>query len=165
MSDSDNDSDSLFSYSVITHSSLILPCEQRFWLEASTFSNRGEMLQHLPTDKDHAPTAGWKPVPHWAMSSEQRLCFGTGFQPADWLSAIRRLRPRLLKVLASSQNLCSSLSQSLSLSFSESCLCFKCFILSETFWNMKLETQHLLKPSETLIFRKPTQIYVNMCKF
>ena len=26
------------------------PCEQRFWLEASTFSNRGEMRQHLPTD-------------------------------------------------------------------------------------------------------------------
>ena len=69
MSDSDNDSDSLFSYSVITHSSLILPCEQRFWLEASTFSNRGEMLQHLPTDKDHAPTAGWKPVPH--LSNEE----------------------------------------------------------------------------------------------
>ena len=53
MSDSDNDSDSLFSYSVITHSSLVLPCEQRFWLEASTFSNRGEMLQHLPTDYGH----------------------------------------------------------------------------------------------------------------
>ena len=24
--------------------------EQRLWLEASTFSNRGEMRQHLPTD-------------------------------------------------------------------------------------------------------------------
>ena len=27
--------------------------EQRFWLEASTFSNRGEMCQHLPTDYGH----------------------------------------------------------------------------------------------------------------
>ena len=51
MSDSDNDSDSLFSDSVITHHSY--PCDQRFWLEASTFSNRGEMLQHLPTDYGH----------------------------------------------------------------------------------------------------------------
>ena len=44
-------------------------------------------------------TAGWKPVPHWAMSSEQWLLiidyFGTGFQPADWLPVIRRLRPTL----------------------------------------------------------------------
>ena len=26
------------------------PWKQRFWLEASTLSNRGEMRQHLPTD-------------------------------------------------------------------------------------------------------------------
>ena len=38
---SDSDNDSLFSDSVITHHSY--PCEQRFWLEASTLSNRGEM--------------------------------------------------------------------------------------------------------------------------
>ena len=29
--------------------------EQRFWLEASTFSNRGEMRLHLPTDYDLRP--------------------------------------------------------------------------------------------------------------
>ena len=29
--------------------------EQRFWLEASTLSNRGEMRQHLPTDNDLNP--------------------------------------------------------------------------------------------------------------
>ena len=29
--------------------------EQMFWLEASTFSNRGEMRQHLPTDYGHTP--------------------------------------------------------------------------------------------------------------
>ena len=29
--------------------------EQRFWLEASTLSNRGEMRQHLPTGSDQAP--------------------------------------------------------------------------------------------------------------
>ena len=27
--------------------------EQKLWLEASTLSNRGEMLQHLPTDYGH----------------------------------------------------------------------------------------------------------------
>ena len=31
------------------------PCEQRFWLEASTLSNRGEMRQHLPTDNELHP--------------------------------------------------------------------------------------------------------------
>ena len=46
--DSDNDSDS---------------DERRFWLEASTLSNRGEMRQHLPTGSDQALNAGWKPVP------------------------------------------------------------------------------------------------------
>ena len=34
--------------SLLTHCSY--PCKQRFWLEASTLSNRGEMRQHLPTD-------------------------------------------------------------------------------------------------------------------
>ena len=29
--------------------------EQRFWLEASTLSNRGEMRQHLPTGYGHTP--------------------------------------------------------------------------------------------------------------
>ena len=38
--------------------------EQRFWLEASTFSNRGEMRKHLPTGHDLDLTAGWKPAPH-----------------------------------------------------------------------------------------------------
>ena len=50
VSDSDNDSDSLFSDSVITHHSY--HCDHRFWLEASTLSNRGEMRQHLPTDNE-----------------------------------------------------------------------------------------------------------------
>ena len=31
--------------------------------------------------------------------------------------------------------------------FLKSCLCFSCFILSETIWNLKLETQHHLKPA------------------
>ena len=35
-------------------SGIPLSSEQRFWLEASTLSNRGEMLQHLPTDYGHA---------------------------------------------------------------------------------------------------------------
>ena len=30
-------------------------------------------------------TAGWKPVPQWAMSTEQSICFVTGCQPADLL--------------------------------------------------------------------------------
>ena len=64
---SDSDNDSLFSDSVITHHSY--PCEQRFWLEASTLSNRGEMRQHLPTGSYQALTVGWKPVPH--LSNEQ----------------------------------------------------------------------------------------------
>ena len=29
--------------------------EIRFWLEASTLSNRGEMRQHLPTDDGQTP--------------------------------------------------------------------------------------------------------------
>ena len=31
------------------------PRDQRFWLEASTLSNRGEMRQHLPTGYGHTP--------------------------------------------------------------------------------------------------------------
>ena len=31
--------------------------KQRFWLEASTLSNRGEMRQHLPTDYDPHPNS------------------------------------------------------------------------------------------------------------
>ena len=42
MSDNDSDSD-----------------EQRFWLEASTFSNRGRSLRIVI----QAKRAGWKPVP------------------------------------------------------------------------------------------------------
>ena len=39
-------------------SAYFYPCEERFWLEASTLSNRGEMRQHLPTDYGHGPY-GW----------------------------------------------------------------------------------------------------------
>ena len=34
---------------------LVKPYELRFWLEASTLSNRGEMRQHLPTGYGHTP--------------------------------------------------------------------------------------------------------------
>ena len=59
--DNDNDSDSfIFEHGLDGYNGC---SELRFWLEASTLSNRGEMRQHLPTDYAHAPTAGWKPVP------------------------------------------------------------------------------------------------------
>ena len=45
--------------------------EQRFWLEASTLSNRGEMRQHLPTGYGHTPHRWLEASTTQSMSSEQ----------------------------------------------------------------------------------------------
>ena len=88
--DSDNDCDS---------------DEQRFWLEASTFSKcRGRSLRITGSQ-----SAGWKPVPKHNLYSLLIAQCGTGFQPAvRSMTIIRRQMlshfPTALKVLAFSQN-------------------------------------------------------------
>ena len=67
---------------------------ERSRLEAYTFSNRGEMRQHLPTGYDIYLSPPWLEA-----STSNPLVLGTGFQPAVLqLSVCRGLRPRLLKV-------------------------------------------------------------------
>ena len=52
--------------------------EQRLWLEASTFSNRGEMRQHLPTDYGIHPNS-WLEASTKAHCSQLIAHWGAGF--------------------------------------------------------------------------------------
>ena len=84
-SDSDNDNDN-------DNNSDNDSDELRFWLEASTFSNRGRSLRIVI----QAKRAGWKPVPkHIAHHSLLIAQCGTGFQPA--VKSMTIIRRQMLK--------------------------------------------------------------------
>ena len=88
--------------------------ELRIRLEAYTFSNRGEMRQHLPTGYDIYLSPPWLEA-----STSNPLVLGTGFQPAvlcyyhcaeDYVHGYSEYRPPAYAVVVDCR-LCSGVLQ------------------------------------------------------